>query len=308
MPIERLDMRPLLMTWALWRHMWQPDFEHPMFRYYRQTRDSGRAYPGWLWAGGVGLLVIALFALVLNPSATLFLVMTLAVSAPLLLLAMNGLVFGGLFTLSVTSGLLSYNRLAASDLMQITPLGTLGFALFVASARLHRGKRLYTLNRFLRLCVGVGLLACALVALILGVTIFSTERFLADEWRWLMTLLPIACLFVVIYLDHVQSTVLAVLSGLIATRVIHDRMQARIAAMALFLNLYLLPGIAVVMIAVLLRFALAAYWHLTSVQMLVAIGTMLELYLLREGLVAACWRFILVQHQVTPGETITNTH
>jgi hypothetical protein len=297
-------MRPLLVTWYLWRRLWQLDFEHSIFRWYRQRSSQKWINVGVLWAGsGVLFLLLMLTALILSPSDTLFLVMLMAILAPLLLLALNAVIFGILFTLKIVSGLLAYNRLPASEIIRLTAIGSLNLTMMVASARLHQNNRLYRLNRFLRMIVGVGVLACVLVAFIITMGILGSaesESAQNSAWQWLISLIPIASLFLLLYVDHVQSVVVAVLCAMVATHVVRDSIQVRVSSVFFFLSVQFIPYLLSMAFFVILRLIMGLYWGNILIQIIVTVGSIVLLYLLRESFIAACWRWLMAQYDVTP--------
>jgi hypothetical protein len=121
-----------------------------------------------------------------------------------------------------------------------------------------------------------------------------------SAWQWLISLIPIASLFLLLYVDHVQSVVVAVLCAMVATHVVRDSIQVRVSSVFFFLSVQFIPYLLSMAFFVILRLIMGLYWGNILIQIIVTVGSIVLLYLLRESFIAACWRWLMAQYDVTP--------
>lgn len=275
--------------------IWSPDYDHPIFARYRlQPTRHGPIRRGVLWASFMLMLIAAIVLLLLNPSNTLFVIMLMILSAPLLAVAFNGWILGLGFTLAIVRSLSAYGVVMASDLMRLTHLGSLDACVMVATATLHRQNRLHRLHGSLRSVVNVGILTCLIAGLLIVSNIASAAsdpEMLEVAYSWLAALIPIACLFIVMYLDFHYATSSAVLAALVSVQLrgFQQAVSAHISAIAAFLLIYCLPYVVGLVTVLCLRIVLAPYWALAIVPIGVVMLLVIELYILRQMLVTVIW-------------------
>lgn len=296
-----------LPTWQLWRGLRQPPYDHPLFRHIRQLKAPDYfQLPLWLIAGAAAAVV--LLVLISDASLTIFAIALLTIAIPLVLLLANGTLFGIAFAVEVTLTLQRRALIFSEALLKVTPLGGLGSAYLIAAACLHRKDRLNQLNRVIRLCV-IGTIAGAILAFVpvlmsLTATDASGRAF---DWRLISGLIGLITGALLLYLDHIQSMVLAALIGMLAPHLTLLDLGKGIAAGVLF---------AVV------QFSSYAIVLLTSVSLGVIVQhttmdggpavyvglTVIVYYLLREGLITLLWRQVIQNHDATYKEAHTMLH
>lgn len=282
--------------------IWSPDYDHPIFARYRmQPTQNGPWRHSLIWAGIALMLIAAIVLLLLNPSHMLFAITLLIISAPLLAVAFNGWLLGLGFTLVIVRSLSAYGVVMASDLMRLTHIGSLEASVLVATATLHRQNRLNWLHRSLRSVVSVALVTCLVAGLLIVGNILgaaSDPETLEVAYRWLEAIIPIACLFIVIYLDFHYAISSAVLAALIAVQLkgFRQAVSANISAIAAFFLIYCLPYVIGLVTVLFLRVALAPYWALAIVPIAVVVLFVAELYFLRQMLTIAIWNKLNISY------------
>lgn len=287
---------------SLEQAIWSPDYDHPIFSRYRmQPVQKGRLRHSLIGASLVLMLIAAIVLLLLHPSHMLFAIMLLILSMPLLAVALNGWLLGLGFTLAIVNSLLAYGVVMASDLMRLTHLGSLDASVLVATATLHRQNRLNRLHRTLCSVVSAGLVTCLvagvlIIANILGAA--SDPETLEIAYRWLAAIIPIACLFIVIYLDFHYAISSAVLAALMAIQLkgFRQAVSANISAVAAFFLIYSLPYVIGLVTVLFLRVALAPYWALAIVPIAVVVLLVAELSFLRQMLTIAIWNKLNISY------------
>ncbi|MAU13054.1 MAG: hypothetical protein CL607_24770 [Anaerolineaceae bacterium] len=275
--------------------IWSPDYDHPIFARYRlQPTRRGAIWRSGLWVTFMLMLMAAITLLLLNPSNTLFVIMLMILGAPLLAVAFNGWVLGMAFTVAIVRSLSAYGVVMASDLMRLTHIGSLDACVMVATATLHRQNRLHRLHRSLRSVVGVALVTCLVAGLLIIGNILSAAsdpQTLEVAYRSLAAIIPIACLFIVMYLDFHYATSSAVLAVLVSVQLkgFQQAVSAHISAIAAFFLIYCLPYVIGLVTLLCLRIVLMPYWALAIVPIGVVILLVMELYLLRQMLITVIW-------------------
>ncbi|MCB9461739.1 MAG: hypothetical protein H6670_18950 [Anaerolineaceae bacterium] len=282
--------------------IWSPDYDHPIFVRYRLPVANKRRWllsVGWFFAT-VGLIA-AITMLLLHPSNMLFMVMLMILGAPLATLALNGWLLGILFTSAIVSNLLAHGVVVASDLVRVSKIGTFDVSVLVATATLHRRDRLNRLHGAIRSIVGVALIVCVVAGILIFINIAnaaSNPQTLEVAHRWLAALIPIACIFIMIYLDFHYATSAAILSALVALQVkgFRHALSGYFSAIGVFFLMYVLPYVIALVTLIALRIGLASSWLLTIVPIVVVILLMTEIYLIRQMIVAAIWKWLRIQY------------
>jgi len=297
--------RPVyLPTWQLWRGLRHPPYNHPLFRHIRQQAAMDYfQLPFWLVAGAIAAVI--LLVLLSDASLTIFAIMLLTIAVPLVVLLANGTLFGIAFTIEVTQTLHRTALNFSEALLKLTPMGGLGSAYLIAAACLHRKDRLNQLNRVVRLCV-IGTIAGAIIAMLLVLLTLSPANANGRvfDWRLISGLLGLIAGALLLYLDHIQSMVLATLIGMLATRLTLLDLGKGIAAGVLF-ALAQAGSYAVVLLASL---SLGVILQHTAIDGGPAahVGLTLTLYyLLREGLITLLWHRLIQDHDATFTEACT---
>lgn len=303
-----------MMTRKLWRSLMQPWRQHALYQRKLRAEQPGIG-PLLRLLAGIFLASIILLIVISSPASPILNLFVLVVFAPFMVLALplmlvlgSGLIYGSHWVWQI-SGLISLEmQQKRYDLLQLTGLGALGVDWAIGLACLHRHDTLATLHRIMRaglriVMLGLGLVL-ALISLI-ALNIDNPEQASQSFTRSLASLLPLAGIALLLYFDHIQATLIAMLLALLGPHMLRGIVDVRLWSSAMFLMLQA-GSYGVVLILVLLlslvlgRLGLNPIWQDT----LLWWAAMLLAYALREACIRWLWRSLVNSSHSTEAETL----
>jgi hypothetical protein len=291
-------------TWELWHIIRHPPPQHPVFA--RAVHQTGLALtPGMKRVLG-GLLLLGVIALLfISLPLALILLIYGIVLVPVVLLFFNGMFYGLYRAIDIGVTLAQEYQRGTFDLLRVTPPGGATMEWLISAGCLHRGNLLIQINRVVRSFVRS--VPLALIGIGIFVLLSFTTAQDADRWALSLHMLEIIsgllAFCAICYLDHVQSTITACLSGIVAAQTTRSTLEVRLWAALLFLGLQLgAYGLIFLMssMAVLLVRGIGGMTPLT-----ILLGAALIVgvyYLVRGAIIGALWRLTLYQTHTTPAE------
>lgn len=238
-----------MLSWKLWQALKNPPYRYPLLRrihagaeWQFTLRDIprpflyatllGAAYIVWRIApytfGHVFLLILAIPAV-----ASLMMLIS-----PLLFpLVMVGV--GTMWAADISDSIVKQQKRGIYDLLCVLPGGRWAANWATACSSIHQGGAFKVGWLMLRGAAMVGLvLLLTLFSIILAGQLFSARGEL-DNVVWLM--LDMSVLFIGQLLHYIQTMALTPLVGLLVPTYIHNRAEARLGAVGLYLGLQLSP-------------------------------------------------------------------
>jgi hypothetical protein len=204
-----MNLNPMLLTWTLWRGLKKPAGQHPLFQ--RVLTAPPQMIP---WYLACGLIVTAPFLLL--PA-----------------LVFMSAVYGLRWAVMIATAIAREQESGMYELTALTPPGALGSSRAIMTACLYRNESLAQIQSLgawaLRLSFGI--------VLMLSLETFSTPiiRYDVDPFLGqIITPLYLMTLGIAVYLDHVQSIVIAELVGMLIPVYVRRRQDAGISAGAAY--------------------------------------------------------------------------
>jgi hypothetical protein len=222
-----------------------------------------------------------------------------------LLLLLNGTVYSLIWSMR-TSGLIAQTRQHETyDVYCVSPEGALGVNWAICTGFLHRHNRLEQIHVLVRSLLGVALIVVALIALVLlsntgqeRLTSYAQE----EVRRYSTTLVHMATLIGLIYIDHVQSIVLGCLVGILVPTYARGRLDAQLGTMGVYLTLqvstYVLAWVVGLVILPDIYDEFASGWA----QIGLAVMQIVLFYVIREGIISFLWNKLTERLNITPTE------
>lgn len=284
---------PVLTTWMLWHHLLRPG-AHPLFRRTLIAELADRTTSRMVW-----IIPLAGF-LACCGDWTLFSRPTSSITI-LLLVAMIS--FSSFYVVAwvMNIGVMitrEYER-GTYDPLCLTPPGAIGANWAICTACLHRDDALGWVNLMRQMMAGALL---TILVLILMTTALK-ERTL-DLSGLLGILADVAMLSIASYFDHVQSTVLGSLVGMLVPTYSHNSLNVRVLSGVMFLTLQAITfGSTLVSATVILPGIFGALntisWFADSGSLF---WSLLVFYLTREGIIVALWKALAYRLNANPAE------
>lgn len=286
----------MLMTWKIWKSLRYPLRWHPIFRQtHTHYEHSEQNTLFWRMIQTVVGIAILLFV-VMFPAPALITGFGLSLGIPALILVFNGSFLGLKWVTSVSEILAKAYQDKRFDLLALTPRGALGVSWLMCTATIHRHDWLRIAYRILR---WVLLLVLVLLGVIVAGIILSAAStinpFLNDnQLRILIDAIGIAFVVLALWLDHIQSIVIASIMGILLPSYLPNSWQVRELARFLYILLQVMTYL----------FMIGVYFLLEKLIMLVFAtqiysgvlhfaATVLLFYLLRELIINLLWRSLL---------------
>jgi len=268
-----------MLTWKLWRRLRQHPLEDPVFHYARQRykRQQPRRFRFFLlfmlYVFGC-LTCTFIWPLLIRDSMTVIVA----------LVSFGHMAFGAVLAASGGAALAYEREQDTYDLLCVSPSGTMGISWSLSAGRVH-ASTLFDITHFLIILLLLGIGTTAVVAVVLPFSLMQDNR--ANLALPLLGLFAAGFVIVLgLYLDHVQSIVLATLCGMWAGTATTNRLNARLYAGAVFLLLKLSVYF------VLLYLALNLLPGLFVLAFLGLILLVVLLYLLHEITVRMLWALL----------------
>jgi hypothetical protein len=189
-----------------------------------------------------------------------------------------------------------------AELIGTTPHSTLGNSWIMATVCIHRGDILRTASRLIQSVAGIvgALLAVALVFI---TTNLADSPLRSSQINMLVDILGIVGFVFVMWLDHIQSIVLAALVSILAPTYTTERPLIRIGTISFYLTVQMLFYAVMIGLLRLSEVAVARVFDsLITQRLLVIIIMLIAFYGVRELLISGLQRLILKRYEVTKEE------
>jgi len=287
-----------MMTWKLWRTLTHTPATHPLYRrtMIRRPKEGLRfdeaVTLNLLWRLVMPLVFVSLFAL--TP-----IILPLVVITPVLLPVIINW-FSLQWTLKTSSAIAREREQNSYDLMALIPPGAFVAVWMIASASVHRGASFADLNTLVQLLVRLLLIVLGL-ALVIAIIIAASGR--PETFPpTLVTLTAGAALVAAIYLDFVQSAVIAGLVGMLTPTLTRNALDVRAWSFLGFLLLQVTAYLVMWVVGFLLVPAFYQMLNLTGfyAEFSLPILRVTVLYIVREGIIAGLWHALLRQLNALP--------
>lgn len=207
-----------MITWRLWRDMQEPQTRHPLFRIARRVNPYAPAAHGNLYRF-IGLAAILSLFLIgrFIPSEITLVALLLVVFSPILMMVFNGTVLGLFWSVEIAMTTRRWIRNHDADLWQTIPEGALSVAWQGVIGRLYRDE---TFSSSYRIVQGLLVAICFLMVIALLFVIGSVLQYGRPSAvkDIILTNLPVLCVGVLLYFDHIQSVMLGCLIGMYCAR------------------------------------------------------------------------------------------
>lgn len=297
-----------ILSWRLWRALNHPPACHPLFWRTLHHNAPGstadrRGLMDRLVMFYLLFLVIMLFVigginLTVNTTLLTLLVVLLALPmlAPLAAILrstlLSGLIYGMMWADEISQSLSQERENHTYELLSLLPSGVLAPSWAICVGCLYRSRRFQRMleqrGAMMRIIAGTGGMFILVIA--------------AGAGDWLKWAVLLAVILVGLHIDLVHSLVLSALIGLLIPHYSHSRIDVRLWTVGGFLfvqiSAYTLALLAALVIApdLLNRLSLP-FWLLDTGHILIGIAA---LYLVRECLISALWRWLLSMDNAVP--------
>lgn len=251
------------------------------------------------------MLLIGSVLLVLIEPVAFALVLLLWAIVPVLALVFNATLLGTLWTAEISHRLARERLDNRHELVQLSTLGSLGSAWLLATAVSHRQDRLLTANRLVRIVAGfmMALFIVGIGFLLLSLVITPDSAIhRQNQSAWLQALLPFAAISILLWLDHVQSSLLALLCGLIAPTLLTHPTQARLLGALGYLTVQIATGVVALLGIASLQILTHAVLSPLLQTAFVCAWSVVLLYCLRESQLGFALRLVLWRYHLHPGD------
>ena len=297
--------RPMFLTWQLWNALRFPMRRHPIFKYARKlTTSSDKPSLQWRWMQIIALLSVILFAIFL-PVPAIITALGLVLGLPLLLIVFNGTLLGSVLVTGIASTIASAQKDNRFELMSISLEGGLGLSWLLATGTIHRRnwhKTIYRLVKWVVMLVLV-LLSLAILMLLIGTFTSESELLRQQQLNVLRDVINISLIVAVLWLDHIQSLVIALVLGMVLPTIIRAEIQLRTMATVIYLVIQLCTYLAVFVLYRLIDIIFTGLWtNNFIVSVAITIVSILAFYLMREAIISALWRVMIKQYDASIDE------
>ncbi len=285
-----------MLTWKLWRALNNPPHSHPLFK--RTLIANHGVKPRR--AGRILLMFLCLFI------ATGFCWTVLSIWIPLILvitLVLANSVYSSIWAVNISSVIAEEHQQNRYDLLSMSPCGALGVSWAMGMGRLHRTGLFKWTQLLVRLATTI-LLITLVFTLFFSVFIAAKNDMppidqLAQEANSELarSIIYGIALNIAFYIDHVQSSILSSLIGIIASTSIRNHAEARMRALGGFLT----AQIAVYTFSVLAVFyilpEICNTLNLTvlATPLIFAVLGLLVFYSIRETVIRITWQRLAAQ-------------
>jgi hypothetical protein len=293
-----------MLTWRLWHLLRYPLRQNEVFRrIWReakiQTPSTERqvSIPLRMLLMAIGMGVV----LVLIPVVLVLALLSL-LTLPLLLLTFNGTMLGVYWVSAITVRLAYHLGHKRAELIGTTPRSILGISWIIATVCVHRGDVLRTAYRLIQSVTGI-------VGALLAVALFFIATNLADsplrssQVNLLVDILGIMGFVLVVWIDHIQSIVLAVLVSILAPTYTTERPLIRISTISFYFTLQMIFYAVMITFLRVSQLTAASLFDSLITQRLIVIAVMLvTFYGIRELLISGLYHLLLKRYEMTNDE------
>ncbi len=285
-----------MLTWKFWRALNNPPHSHPLFRRAFVTHHKVKPRR----ARKILLMFLLLFI------ATGFCWTVLSTWIPLIIvitLALVNSLYSSIWAVNISSVIAEEHQQNRYDLLSIFPCGALGVNWAMGMGRLHRTGLFKWAQLLVRLATTILLITLALT---LFFSVFMAAKNdmpptdqLAQEANTELasSIIYGIALNIAFYIDHVQSSILSNLIGIVASVNIRNHAEARMRALGGFL----IAQIAVYASSVLIVFYVLPGLHRAmnladwAVPLSLSILGLLVFYSIRETIIHFTWQRLAAQ-------------
>lgn len=292
----------MFLTWQLWNALRFPMRRHPIFNHARTPSDSSDVpSPFWRWLGRIALVCVILFAMMF-PVPTLMTSIGFAIGLPLLLILFNGTALGIILVTGISKTIASAQKSTRFELMSVSAEGALGVSWLLATGTIHRRnwlKVIYRLVKWVVMLVLV-LLALAIFMLLLGTITSESELLRQQQLNVLRDVINMSLLVAVLWLDHVQSIVIAIVLGIVLPTIIRVEVQLASMATMIYLIIQCCTYLAIFVVYRLIDIILSGLWgDMFIISIAVTFISIMTFYLTREAIIGVLWRIMLNKYDAS---------
>lgn len=292
----------MFLTWQLWNALRFPMRRHPIFNHARTPSDSSDVpSPFWRWLGRIALVCVILFAMMF-PVPTLMTSIGFAIGLPLLLILFNGTALGIILVTGISKTIASAQKSTRFELMSVSAEGALGVSWLLATGTIHRRnwlKVIYRLVKWVVMLVLV-LLALAIFMLLLGTITSESELLRQQQLNVLRDVINMSLLVAVLWLDHVQSIVIAIVLGIVLPTIIRVEVQLVSMATMIYLIIQCCTYLAIFVVYRLIDIILSGLWgDMFIISIAVTFISIMTFYLTREAIIGVLWRIMLNKYDAS---------
>jgi len=291
-------------TWRIWGAINRPPRYHAIFRHMQQLPLVAKFPYRWAIAAQLATALLGILLFMLFPSVVFVSLLLFMAALPLLVLLFNGSVLGALWTWRVSQALAHEIQSGRFDLMSISARGPLGVSWLICTGCLHRGGRLRQTREFVRLASLIVFAALLFICLLLAFSLLFNEPITPQrsyQTQVLETAIPLAGIALALWLDHVQSIVIAALLGMVMPFRIRDTRLAHIWTLLIYgiiqLSVYVFMVVTILVLQILFERALSQPLVLRAA---LVVSNILIFYMLREALIGLLWRMMLAHFDAYP--------
>ncbi len=282
-------------TWKLWRELQYPNKQHPLFRYFMRKKPISQSKSlSALWRGFILFGAIALCSIF--SSWIIVFIIGLILLAPILFAIGHSTIYGIIWSGHIAETIATLHRHNIYDLLAITPKKASYIHTTVAKATLYSqnfdtvSSTVKTLLRFTLISITI-VLAFHLFALLTPQNLWSLGLY---QERTLL-IIAVYPFIGYIYLDHIQSTLMAMLIGIRVAINRENSITTRITAMSAFLTvqlmMYALTNITILLIIQFIARQSGSLSLSAFILLWLTIGVFVHL-LMRETIIHLLWQTI----------------
>ncbi|MEL7433538.1 MAG: hypothetical protein AAFN11_06295 [Chloroflexota bacterium] len=291
-------VRRLFLTWILWDALRNPQSQHPIFRHAHRQRpvsEADRRFWRRVWAGiGISIVILSIVA----PVPTLPALLTSGLLIPRGLLLFSGTVLGCIWITRISTSLAHTKISGKYDLLRLTPADDFDSNWLLSTGIVHHRGWLNTVYRIVRglaLTLGVLLSLVIFMGALTYVSQIMSDGTQDTSYYWdafFTVLLPL--IFVTgLWLDHLQSILVALLIGMLLPERITSTNFVRWLAPLVYLLVQTLTYIGLVVGFWLMSAILTNYLGTTVTRNgALALLTLFLLFSLRDALISILWRLL----------------
>lgn len=294
----------MFLSWQLWNALRFPQRRHPIFNYARKQASQKSNSRWWFVLSLLASASFIIFAIVI-PVPALVITVGLAVSMPLLMILFNGTVLGIVWAIHISNTIATAFDDKRFDLLSLSSQGTYGVLWLLCSGVVHRNNRLKIVYRIVKwvLIVVLVLLGITTAMLIFGSVTASSEHLQEQQLRVLREVIQICLIVFALWLDHIQSILVAVMLGLLLPTFIKDKTQLQGITPIIYLMIQILTYLAIFLMYTLSATVLTGGFGDTFiVSLMIVLLNLLSFYLIRESIIAGLWRVILFKYDISLDE------
>jgi hypothetical protein len=288
-------------TWRLWRALTRPPYNHPLFWRTVTTREPDapvRRWPSGHLVLGIVVLFICSGAFFPRQITTIVLVAFMIVPILLLIFTFNGLIYGLIWGVKISSAIAKTYEASIFDVLSLSPGGALGATWAMGTGCLYRNREVGDLN-FPETWT-IRLFVVIFASMALG-TLSGTRR--ANE-----LVLPVLVYALVLiagfYVDDIQSIVLGSLVGMLTPLYARNRLDARLWTMGLYLLIQVTTYVSVLLVGFVLLPALYDWMSISGIHsdIVLPLLGLAVFYGMRELGIALLWNNLTRRLNADPQE------